>query len=49
MAYFKKAAFWHRTGASSPDIAYYRMLPTKSTEDGRKVLGNYRGIAVVDG
>ena len=25
------------------------MLPTKSTEDGRKVLGNYRGIAVVDG
>jgi transposase len=36
-------------GLSSPDIAYYRMLPTKSTEDGRKVLGNYRGIAVVDG
>ena len=36
-------------GVSSPDIAYYRMLPTKSTEDGRKVLGNYRGIAVVDG
>jgi hypothetical protein len=44
----KKAAgtVW---GLSSPDIAYYRMLPTKSTEDGRKVLGNYRGIAVVDG
>ncbi len=36
-------------GVSSPDIAYYRMLPTKSTEDGRKLLGNYRGIAVVDG
>ena len=36
-------------GVSSPDIAYYRMLPTKSTDDGRKVLGNYSGIAVVDG
>ena len=36
-------------GVSSPDIAYYQMLPTKSTEDGRKLLGNYRGIAVVDG
>jgi transposase len=36
-------------GVSSPDIAYYRMLPTKSTEDGRKLLGEYRGIAVVDG
>jgi len=36
-------------GVSSPDITYYRMLPTKSTEDGRKVLGSYSGIAVVDG
>ena len=36
-------------GVSSPDIAYYRMLPTRSTDDGRKLLGNYRGIAVVDG
>ncbi len=36
-------------GVSSPDIAYYRMLPTKSTEDGQKVLGTYSGIAVVDG
>lgn len=36
-------------GVSSPEIAYYRMLPTKSTEDGRKLLGNFRGIAVVDG
>ena len=36
-------------GVSSPDIAYYQMLPTKSTEDGRKLLGNYRGIVVVDG
>ncbi len=25
------------------------MLPTKSTEDGQKVLGTYSGIAVVDG
>ena len=36
-------------GVSSPDIAYYRMLPTRSTDDGRKLLENYRGIAVVDG
>ncbi len=36
-------------GVSSPDIAYYRMLPTKSTEDGQKVLGTYSGIAIVDG
>lgn len=36
-------------GLSSPDIAFYRMLPTKSADDGRKVLGGYQGIAVVDG
>jgi transposase len=36
-------------GLSNPDIAFYRMLPTKSTEDGKKVLGGYEGIAVVDG
>ena len=36
-------------GLATPEIAFYRMLPTKSTEDGRKVLGDYRGIAVVDG
>lgn len=36
-------------GVSSPDIAYYQMLASKSTDDGRKLLGNYRGIAVVDG
>lgn len=45
----KKKAAGTVWGLSSPDIAYYRMMPTKSTEDGRKVLGNYRGIAVVDG
>jgi transposase len=36
-------------GLSNPEIAFYRMLPTKSTEDGQKVLGSYEGIAVVDG
>ncbi|HSF17609.1 MAG TPA: IS66 family transposase [Vicinamibacteria bacterium] len=45
----KKKAAGTVWGLSSPDIAYYRMLPTKSAEDGQKVLGNYRGIAVVDG
>ena len=36
-------------GLSTPEISFYRMLPTKSTQDGRKVLGDYQGIAVVDG
>jgi len=36
-------------GLSTPEISFYRMLPTKSSSDGRKVLGGYEGIAVVDG
>jgi transposase len=36
-------------GLSTPEISFYRMLPTKSTKDGRKVLGDYQGVAVVDG
>jgi transposase len=33
----------------SPTVSSYRILPGKSTEEGRQVLGGYNGIAVVDG
>ncbi len=33
----------------APDTAFYRILPGKSAEEGRQVLGSYRGTAVVDG
>ena len=36
-------------GVYAPTVAFYRMLPGKSAEEGRKVLGDYRGTAVVDG
>ena len=34
---------------STPEVIVYRMMPSKSEEDGRKVLGNYRGTVVADG
>jgi len=34
---------------SSPEVAFYRMMPGKSSEEGQQVFGDYRGIAVVDG
>jgi transposase len=51
---------WPRLGSSSPSagtvwgvhaptVSFYRILPGKSTADGRQVLGGYRGIVVVDG
>jgi transposase len=33
----------------SPTVAFYRILPGKSAEDGRQVLGGYRGTVVADG
>jgi transposase len=51
---------WPRLGSASlsagtvwnvraPAVAFYRILPGKSTEEGRQVLGGYRGTVVVDG
>ena len=34
---------------STPEVIVYRMMPSKSEEDGRKVLGNYKGTVVADG
>jgi transposase len=34
---------------STPEVAVYRMMPSKSEEDGRKVLGSYQGTVIADG
>jgi transposase len=36
-------------GVATPTTAFYRILPGKSAEEGRQVLGDYRGTVVVDG
>jgi transposase len=36
-------------GIHAPTVAFYRILPGKSAEEGRQILGAYRGVAVVDG
>jgi transposase len=36
-------------GVQAPTVSFYRILPGKSTEEGRQALGGYRGIVVVDG
>lgn len=36
-------------GIHAPRVAFYRILPGKSAEEGRQLLGGYRGVAVVDG
>jgi hypothetical protein len=36
-------------GVYAPTVAFYRILPGKSTDEGRQALGGYRGTAVVDG
>jgi transposase len=33
----------------APTASFYRILPGKSAEEGRRVLGGYRGTVVVDG
>jgi transposase len=51
---------WPRLGSSSPSagtvwgvhaptVSVYRILPGKSADEGRQVLGGYRGTVVVDG
>jgi hypothetical protein len=34
---------------ATPRIAFYRILPGKSAEEGRQLLGNSQGTVVVDG
>ena len=36
-------------GVATPTTAFYRILPGKSADEGRQVLGGYRGTVVVDG
>jgi transposase len=36
-------------GVHAPTVSFYRILPGKSTDEGREVLGDYHGIVVVDG
>jgi transposase len=36
-------------GVHAPTVSCYRILPGKSAEQGRQVLGGYRGVVVVDG
>jgi transposase len=36
-------------GIHAPMVTFYRILPGKSVEEGRQLLGGYRGVAVVDG
>jgi transposase len=36
-------------GLATPTIAFYRILPGKSADEGRQFLGGYRGTVVVDG
>jgi transposase len=36
-------------GVYAPTVSFYRILPGKSTEEGREVLRDYTGIVVVDG
>jgi transposase len=36
-------------GVHAPGVSFYRILPGKSADEGREVLVDYSGIAVVDG
>ena len=36
-------------GVRSPTIAFYRILPGKSADEGRHILAGYQGIVVADG
>jgi len=41
-----KGTVW---GVRTPTIAFYRILPGKSADEGRQVLAGYRGTVVADG
>jgi transposase len=45
-AAFSAGTVW---GVATPTTAFYRILPGKSADEGRQVLGDYRGTVVVDG
>ena len=34
---------------TTPEVVVYRMMPSKSEEDGHRVLGNYKGTVIADG
>jgi len=34
---------------ATPTTAFYRILPGKSADEGRLLLGGYRGTVIVDG
>lgn len=34
---------------TTPEVVVYRMMPSKSEEDGHRILGNYKGTVVADG
>lgn len=36
-------------GVATPTVVFYRILPGKSADEGRQILGGYRGTVVVDG
>jgi len=40
---------WQSWCVTSPDLVSYRILPSRSTDAVRQVLGDYRGTAVTDG
>ncbi|MRG91670.1 IS66 family transposase [Polyangium spumosum] len=40
---------WHAWSVVAPDAVAYRILEGRSNEDGRKVLGGYKGVVMCDG
>jgi transposase len=40
---------WWAWSLTCPDAVYYRILPSRSAEAAREVLGEYRGVVVCDG
>ena len=40
---------WQAWGIASPKAVCYHILPSRSAEAGRKVLGDYSGVVMVDG
>jgi transposase len=40
---------WQAWGIASPRAVCYRILPSRSAEAGRKMLGDYTGVVMVDG
>jgi len=45
----KDSARWHAWSIVAPDAVAYRILEGRSNEEGRKMLGGYKGIVMCDG